>query len=645
MRWLPIILFVPVIQAADPAARWVDDALAMSDRVAVLVVADRYASNASWNLRDADRSLTAVKQALVTGADIPLRFQKEVRGEQVTLPAVRTAIESSAQRVTGSGILVVYWLGHGWIDTERQSVYFTHFTTEDGNGGFRDCIPRAELGRLTESARAGVRARGGDLSVVMLADACRIPVGAPPPQGRLAPTQDWEVFSTKAGAFTQFPQGTATPFSTGWSAALQAAARLAQPTDLRVVFEDAARRTTESTGGNQVPELVAPPGGEPPAIARQPRVRVRARAVDALAGSLVRKVSITVDRDKPRDLDGEPLLAVLPGKVTVTAQAVGYLPTTVTVDAPLERSGANLELPVYPQVAVIRGTFPGARQPVRVTGVAAELRADCHRIASETDGTGAFTLLIPEVTPGLVLEIGGRSLPLPEDPARWPSRRLVEGVSAPTIDIGMVTPKEAGVLAQRAPAVQPHAADPAPVVGVRPQAQTDTAPQAADRFIQMPVEDGRRWPDYSRCDARLVAVNDVYDLADMGTPAGLMPVRWLVAARTDRILDAAIAGTPRGSAPLTPVDGIRRDRRTVDLTMVGTPIGVVPLAAADVAERVGTVLDCSDIGTPAGAMPLDHAQVGERVETVIDLGDAGHPSSQPFVIPEGLRQAMEQAVR
>ncbi len=644
MRWLPVLLFVPLAQAADPAARWVDDAQATSDRVAVLVVADAYASNASWNLRDADKSLAAIKQALVTGADIPLRFQQEVRGQQVTLPAIRTAIERSAQRVTGSGILVVYWLGHGWIDAERQSVYFTHFTSEDGNGGFRDCIPRAELGRLTESARAGVRARGGDLSVVMLADACRVPVGAPPPQGRLVPTQDWEVFSTKAGAFTQFPQGTATPFSTGWSAALQAAARLAQPTDLRAVFEDAARRTAESTGGNQVPELVAPPGGTPPAIARQPRVRVRVRAVDALAGSPVRQASITVDRDQPQDLDGSPLVALVPGKAMITVQAAGYLPTSVAVDAPLDRSGASVELPVYPQVAVIRGTFPGARQPVRVTGVTAELRADCHRIASETDGTGAFTLVIPTFTAGLVLEIGGRSLPLSEDPARWPSRRLVEGVNAPTIDVGMITPKDAGVLAQRPPVAQSVPAAPATAAPQRAQV-IETAPQAPTRYMPMPVEDGRRWPAYSRCDPTLVAVNDVYDLADQGTPDGLMPVRWLVAARTGRILDAATAGTPRGAVPLTPVDGISRDRRTVDLSSIGTPVGVVPLVAADVAERVGTVLDCTDGGTPAGAWPVQRAAVGERAEAVIDLGDDGQPATQPFTIPDELRQSMEQAVR
>jgi hypothetical protein len=664
MRSAVLFALIIALPAVDLEPRLKPLVTATTERAALLVSANRYATP-SWDLAHASRNLSTAQQALAAGADIPLRFQQVVQGEQVIAARIEKALSEAAKPLRGTrALLVVYWTGHGFVDGSGEVGFLTNLS-DSVDGGFTNTVSRQQIAQWSERVRTDARARGTEIQVVLVADACRTKTMAPPPAAVLRPSNDWALFGTGKGQFAEAPDaGQAAPFTAAFAEALTKSSGLGSEVPLSQVFATTKAATEERTRGVQVPELLSPASANAePTLARPPRVRLWVRPVDALARTVITKATVMVDAKDALPMSDEAPLVLVPGQRQLRLAAEGYITTDVTVSARLDDTGSVLEIPLHPQVKVITGRCFSARVPVAVLGLPDGLREGLHTSSVNSDATGRFTLVVPPAAKGLRVRLFDREIVVPDDAESWAMRPLGDTtLSVPTCSLGDVRPlATAPTVPAPAIAVTPKPSTPAPVVPAQKTREAPLAPlttSGSTTEIVGVLPHGSptaavatsgpadRWPHViSTPSAATREADGTIDLRAAGSENGQLPARFLVGKREQKVVDLSTAGVGPGENLTTmPVVPIKRHNQVVDLTTLGTEPGSEPAMVQTPVQRANAVIDLSTLGAPEGSEPPAATVVGERRGDTQDLTSAGTPEISFTEIPEKLKADLLKAV-
>ncbi len=637
---------------ASVAPTWSPDPTATSDRAAILVGVGTY-QQATWALPHIPRNLEAMRTALARDAVVGRDFIRVITDKEVSRDALAAALDQLVPRLRGDATLIIYWTGHGFVDASQQTVFFTSYT-QQGDSGFTPVVPRSDLARLLADARG--KTSEATLRATIITDVCRVKVMAPPPAAELVPGDDWELHGTSAGRFAEAPGADlAAPFTRSLVASMGALAAMNRPADLATVFADAQQRTRLASQGAQDPELIRPTGaGEVPVLVPARGVPVQIRVVDAVAGTALADATLTMGERNGIPAAGKVHLPA--GEVILTVQAPGCLSTPARLTVGPEQAEQLLTLRAWPTLAVVRGSFSGAASgtPVRIEGVTDTARPDAHRLVTALDTKGGFELLIPAPQAGLAVVIGDLRFELPADPAAWSVQRWRQGLSAPLLDLGLLTAARSGQPVTVIPAAPERGTPPPPTPiartpqeGTAPEAPTTDAPSGT---VLMPrkgkKKQGSAASDGGSYDVLVVVQppaavprtpDGAWDLREAGTPAGGALLRYLVGPRPGTVVDLRSAGAPAGDVPARPVVGLRQ-RTTVDLRSAGTVAGERPVTKAISASRAGTTPDLRSEGSAAGELPEVPDVPIPRTGTTVDLTEAGslpgfRPAERPLPIP------------
>lgn len=670
MRSAFLLALVIALPAVDLEPRLRPLATATSERAALLICASRYATP-SWDLGHAINNLRTTQQALAAGADIPLRFQQVVQGEQVIAARIEKALADAARPLRGPhALLVVYWTGHGFVDGAGEVGFLTNLS-DAADGGFTQIVSRQQLAQWSERIRADARAQGTEIQVVLIADACRTKTMAPPPAAVLRPSNDWTLFGTGKGQFAEAPDaGQAAPFTAAFAEALTKSSSLGNEVPLRQVFATAKAGTEERTRGAQVPELLSPATtGAEPVLARPPRVRLWLRPVDALARTVITGATIMVDAKEAVPIAEDTPLTLVPGQRQLRITANGYPTQDVTISARLDDTGSVLEVPLHPQVKLITGRCFSARVPVAVLGLPDGLREGLHTSSVPSDTTGRFTLVVPPAAKGLRIRIFDREISVPDDGESWQLRPLGDTtLNVPTCYLGDVRPVATEQTATAVVATVP-AIPVAPTTETRTP-MTVTAIGAADIAPQAPRTAGDvsarvlgvvpasgavtalavngpadRWPNAIAAPAAAPRETDgTVDLRTAGTEMGQRPPRYQVGKRANRVVDLSTAGAGPGDTLTAPVLPVKRRNQVVDLSALGTEPGAEPAVVKLPIKRANAVVDLSAFGAPDGTQPPAPPLAGERRGDTQDLAAVGTPVDSYNEIPEKIKADLAKAV-
>lgn len=409
----PPVRIVPGSFSLDvPDARWTDAATPPAGRVdhrALLIAADELGQRA-FDLPHAARNLDAVRDALHHAGRLPLDHIRVLSGDDVTRDEVAaTILELGRELNAPSSVLLVYYVGHGWVDGDGEPQLFTRFTREAGTGSWLLTMGRRELLGWMDAAAEDARSRGVDLAPALVVDACRTNVMSPPGGAHLQPAGAWELYGTTDGRFALAPDGDRlSPFTRAFVDGLSALAGLGDDASLRRVYEESRARmlADPDNAARQQPELVAPPQGPGPRLTAPAQLAFSVRAVDAFDGRLVEDLRVRVNAAPAVGGVQRVDLSAVPGRHELRVSADGYLTRVAAIELARTAPGELLEVPLVPHFVRIDGRVtPPSGVAVRVVGNRADLRDGVHVLSSPTDADGRFRLRVPELAEGLQLEI------------------------------------------------------------------------------------------------------------------------------------------------------------------------------------------------------------------------------------------------
>lgn len=388
----------PVALPSKPAT-WASGAqtVAAGERLALLIAVDSYERHADWQLPGAAQSADKIRQALLEHAGFAAPAVTTLRGRDVHLDAVRSAVLAAGEKVAagGSGVFYVHWLGHGWVQDGEQRLF--GYYTDELAGSFAPAIGRRELLAWIEQAVARAKARGATLTPVLVVDACRVARGAPPPKAKLVAATAFELYGAKDGEMVAAGQGgEGFAFTAALGAAMAALAPRGEVA-LDLVFREARDRTLRGSAQKQEPVWLAPAQAVAPKFLQPARASFAVRLVDALSGARVEAAKLLVDDAAQQLGDASAVLRLLPGDHVIAVQAPGYLARTENLALSAAQNNAELTIPLLPDVVVVRGRLvpPGA---LAVRGRAKQTaRADYHVLQATADGEGRFELRLPSL--------------------------------------------------------------------------------------------------------------------------------------------------------------------------------------------------------------------------------------------------------
>ena len=666
----------------DPRDQAVE--LPTNDRIAVLVGAGEF-PDPNWRLANSAADVAAISEALAQGADLAPAFQIRVQGSAVTVSGVKRAIKEAATRLTaspggGEALLVVYWSGHAFTDTEGKQVYFTANTAPadqiNNVPSFSDTIGRDALLAWISDARTACAVAGVRFRSVIINDVCRIEVKAAPRAAVFRPENAWEWFGTAAGEYSLASQRADTPslFTANLLKLLPPQAKLGSPQPL----PDTARAVATEMPG-QKPELRAPQEAiDAPTLVRPLKIRPVIRLIDAFAGTTLPRGTLAINGRAEQEIVANQQLELNPGKgLQVSAKAAGFLPNECIVDAVRELSGRALVIPLHPEVVAIRGVVAGARTTARVTGFLADTRDDVHRTVAQTRPDGSFEFILPRIEAGLTVKVMGREFPIPGDPKDWPMAGFRDRLRVPTftIDGGKAiipadafaaatakqtpppSPSSLGTIETKTPAVAPPVTTPLaapasnelnePVIAVPKSTSLVSGIRTAE--ISTPglwpvaaTVSGEAPPATTMADENKNTVL-IFDLTALGSAVGTRPARFDPVPRATSVVDLTDLGSAPGQVLRRPVVPVPRYQRIVDLTTEGTPVGYEPRSIAVPIARQNKVVDLENSGTFAGYAPPPPIDPVDRSETVNDLTNDG-TAPEAYSIPEDLAKSLATAV-
>jgi len=387
-------------------------------RAAVIVTADRYQTPA-FDAPSVQPSGEVLRRALAEHAGFARAAIVDLAGEQVHEAAVQAAIERAARRVGDGqtikrGTLLVVWVGHGFTQGSEQQLF--GYYTQQTPGGFAPAVAQRQLAAWLDAAHESARARGVDLTTVLVVDACSPNLLAPPKDAVAVRAKAWQVFSAKSGRFALAGAGAApSVFSQAFADAVDMRAKQSGTADLEDVFRQAKELTEQRSKGMQVPELLAPLdlalAKAPPAMVVPRRVGFTVRLVDALAGARVERARVRLDDAAHETGDSRLALAAAPGSHQLEVHASGYLTRAVPLVLGDEQADRELTVPLLPDVTVLRVRVSPPRV-VEVRAQAPGARAGYHVLSGVTDVKGEVELRVPAGGSNLGLQVlrAGREL-------------------------------------------------------------------------------------------------------------------------------------------------------------------------------------------------------------------------------------------
>lgn len=387
-----------------------------ASRVAVIVTADEYRADPTWNLPSAKRSGELLRDALVKHGGVARDSVVLLSGERVHAGAVEDAIATAAARVGAAesaarpAMLIVAWVGHGW--TEQKEQRLLGYYSQRAGERFQPAIGQSQLLAWLRQAQQAAGKRGVDLATMLLVDACRPNVGAPPGDAVGVRDDAWQVFGAKLGRLVAAGSGgEAFAFSGAFIEALQMRAQQAATSTLAEVFKQARDLTVRGTRNVQEPELLEPEKAERrasiPNLVVPRRVGFGLRLVDALTGGRVEGGRAVLDDTELVLGDAQIRLAGAPGAHQLEVRADGYLTRTESLTLGDGEADRELVMPLLPQVMVLRGRLTPPRV-AHVRAVVAGARAGFHTLEADSDREGVFSLRVPGVR-DLRLQIVQRS--------------------------------------------------------------------------------------------------------------------------------------------------------------------------------------------------------------------------------------------
>jgi tetratricopeptide (TPR) repeat protein len=401
-----------------PEALWRDVGGARHQRLALLIVADRYQRD-SWDIDAARRSGERMRRGLVEHCGFDESAVFTLDGDSVHRGAIESRIRGFATQAAARGptLALVYFVGHGWVGTDGDPQFFTYSTRErevEGSlAGFDETISR---GALLDMLRDAAAALGPDRSLlpVLVADACRVRVGAPPGRARIVAREAFEVYGVKDGRFAEVTTGdggeASFVFTKQLVASIAAHARQGPPGSLPEVFEVARRATLDASGGRQEPELLGPKGSSMAVeLVTVPTVGFQVRAVDALSRLPVRDARLVCAQSEQFAPDGEVWLEAPEAWQDLFVQAPGYLSYRTRLRLNRADRGRVMEIPLEPVLAVVQGRVePPRAVRIRWTGEG-PVRPDYHRVESSARADGSYELRPPSASGRIeVLDRDGR---------------------------------------------------------------------------------------------------------------------------------------------------------------------------------------------------------------------------------------------
>jgi hypothetical protein len=413
------------VEVLSKPLEWIDDAgssVALENRFAVLVGANEY-NEQSWNIPFAIRNLKVLRSALNRFSGIPEKSITAISGIEANKSAIESYILKIAQRTgPGKALLIFYFTGHGYVDSNGTPYFFTHYTREL-NGQYKNVVSQSDLALWFSRAKTEAKKEGCQLEIVTIFDACRVAVLAPPPKAVLRGAQNWEIFSTQAGRFAQAPSNNnASPFTRAFVESLQKLAGLSRNATINTVFQETSRRTKELTNGKQVPEMRRGSSAAQPDLVVPNRISFGVRVVDATQGTNLKSSKVAVGNTIPLTNTGTVKVQTRAGKHWVRISAKGYLTRREEVSFDLSHQGKTLFVTLPPEVVIVRGRIspPGVVE-AKVQGIPQTIRPKYHTMKRISSSNGVFELRLPGLKAGaeLVLVRGTRELKrlsLPKEP-------------------------------------------------------------------------------------------------------------------------------------------------------------------------------------------------------------------------------------
>lgn len=398
---------VAPVDVLSKPLQWIDDkgsSTALEDRFAVLVAADKYRQK-SWDIPFAARNLDLMARQLNLFGGVPEKSIFKLSGDSVNKSAIYADILNAVQRAgKGKALLIFYFTGHGYVDSNGSPYYFTHFTREV-NGGYTDVVSSVDLAQWMAKAQTAAQKKGAELEIVTIFDACRTATLAPPPRAVLSGAQNWEVFSTQPGRFAQAPtENKASPFTQALGESLQSLSGLNKSATLSSVFAETKRRVKTLTNGAQVPELRKGDTGVEPNLVLPNRINFGIRVVDAAQGTTLKNASIQFGTSIARH-EGETVkMQTTAGKHWLYVKANGYLARRQEVSVNLAQSGKTLLVSLPPNIVVVRGQLnPPSSVEAKVQNISLPTREGYHFMRAISAENGAFELRIPGLVEGAEL--------------------------------------------------------------------------------------------------------------------------------------------------------------------------------------------------------------------------------------------------
>jgi hypothetical protein len=428
-------------------------AVQQQDRFAVVVGADHY-RRADWDVPFIGRNVDAMTSLLAGPAAVPPDRLTVLRGDDVHATAVEEAVlRAGEQASTPDALLVLYLTGHGWVDGSGRPGLFTHFTREDGAGGYEQLITRNDLDGWVARASDRASQRGSALSVLLVFDACRVGALSPPQPADLQPLRMWELYGTREGRFAAAPDGNGpSPFTAALVdvvSGLDRGGRAVPERPLDALFDEVRRRTLAATSGAQEPQLLA--GGADdvqPDLLGPRRVPFGVRVVDVAEQLAVPGARIEIDGEVVTVDGGLGRAVVVPGDHLLRVTADGFLVRSDAVRVDTDARGRVLEVELRPRLTLVRGFLspPGVRE-VTVAGLSDPGRRGFHRTATTSAADGAFELRLPTLAEGLELVVPDGVEPalrrrLPLRPDRMLRDASTGGDGVGLVELGTLTLQE-----------------------------------------------------------------------------------------------------------------------------------------------------------------------------------------------------------
>ncbi|MEW6745536.1 MAG: SUMF1/EgtB/PvdO family nonheme iron enzyme [Planctomycetota bacterium] len=391
------------------SARWIEGSASPSGgrRFALVIGVGSYWRHEAWKLPWVAADLAALGDVLETKAHF--HYVRRLQDNEVTLPGLESAVAEIARQLQGTGnVVLVYWVGHGYVNDRKEGHYLLSNSDEAGGGEYTATLGESDLKTLLAPLR-----REGKARVVFVADACRIPTMASRGRPHEVELADARIYSTKPGEFaTARPDQKRSEFGAAFEASL---GMLADRTrfELEDLFET-TRQTMANSKATQQPVLIAEKEeARRLVLFDRQNLSFGVRVVDGLTGTEIKGAEVKVAgkvTESPATIAG-----VSEGTYRVEVSKSGWFRAIAEIAIDEKRSGSLLEVSLYPELEVIEGLVKDAGG-APVAGMACRLEGDhsvfvrgYHRFEDKTDASGRYRFLIP---PGAQVReltvVGGR---------------------------------------------------------------------------------------------------------------------------------------------------------------------------------------------------------------------------------------------